>query len=161
MTEDILFDNIYIGHSVEDAKKFAAESFEIKKPLEVAESKTAVDDEEEQKLTFREDPVGFIRTHVVSFMEAARENPVGAIKAHPQTGAALVVGLFTLFGMLGALVGIIGGAQKPVVTKVRSENLIVHNRVLICFSVNQKDGDTVIGEGRGRSCFLCHRLEEG
>jgi len=160
MTEDILFDNIYIGHSVEDAKKFAAETFEIKKPLEVAESKTAVDDEEEQKLTFKEDPVGFLRTHVVAFMEAARENPVGAVKAHPQTGAALAVGLFTLFGMLGALVGIIGGAQKPVVTKVRA-NLILRDWMLIFLSVDQKDGDTVTGERRGRSCFLCHRFKEG
>ena len=33
MTEDILFDNLYVGHSVEDAKKLAAETFEVKKPL--------------------------------------------------------------------------------------------------------------------------------
>jgi U5 small nuclear ribonucleoprotein component len=29
MTEDILFDNLYVGRSVDDAKAFAAETFDI------------------------------------------------------------------------------------------------------------------------------------
>jgi hypothetical protein len=118
MTEDILFDNIYVGHSLEDAKAFAAETFETKKPLEVASDKSVDDDAEDEKLSFKDDPISFIRSHVISFVQAAKEDPVAAIKAHPQTGAALAGALFTLFGMLGALVGIIGGAQKPVVTQV-------------------------------------------
>jgi hypothetical protein len=118
MTEDILFDNIYVGHSLEDAKTLAAETFEIKKPLEVASDKPVDDDVEEEKLSFKDDPIGFIRTHVISFVQAAKEDPLAAIKTHPQTGAALAGAIFTLFGMLGALIGIIGGAQKPVVTKV-------------------------------------------
>lgn len=119
MTEDILFDNIYVGHSAEDAKKLATETFEIKKPLEVAANKPLADDEEEEKISFRDDPVGFIRSRVLVFIEAARTDPLQAFKSQPETGAALVFALFTLFGMLGALVNIIGGAQKPVVTKVR------------------------------------------
>ena len=118
MTEDILFDNIYVGHSTEDAKKLATETFEIKKPLEVAADKPLVDDEEEEKISFKEDPVGFIRNRVLVFIEAARANPLQAFKAQPETGAVLVFALFTLLGMFGALVNIIGGAQKPVVTKV-------------------------------------------
>jgi hypothetical protein len=118
MTEDILFDNIYVGHSVEDAKTLATETFEFKKPLEVASDKSVDDDVEEEKLSFKEDPISFIRTRVISFVQAAKEDPVAAIKTHPQTGAALAGAFFTLFGMLGALVGIIGGAQKPVVTQV-------------------------------------------
>jgi len=119
MTEDILFDNIYIGHSAEDAKKLAAQTFEVKKPLEVAADKPPVTEEDdEEKISFKDDPVSFIRTRVISFIEAAKENPVEAIKSQPETGAALVAALFSLFGMLGALVSIIGGAQKPVVTKV-------------------------------------------
>jgi hypothetical protein len=117
MTEDILFDNIYVGHSLEDAKALAAETFEVKKPLEVAADKSVDDDVEEEKLSFKDDPVTFIRSRVVSFVQAAKEDPVAAIKANPRTGAALAGAFFALFGMLGALVGIIGGAQKPVVTK--------------------------------------------
>jgi len=117
MTEDILFDNIYVGHSAEDAKKLAAETFEIKKPPEVANDKPAADDEEEEKISFKDDPVSFIRSRVLTFIEAAKANPLEAFKSQPETGAALVFALFTLFGMFGALVNIIGGAQKPVVTK--------------------------------------------
>jgi len=120
MTEDILFDNIYVGHSIDDAKKLAAETFEIKKPLEVAQDKPVTVDEDEDEITFKADPVSFIRTRVISFIEAAKIDPLAAFKDQPETGAALAGALFTLFGMLGALVSIIGGAQKPVVTKVRS-----------------------------------------
>jgi len=118
MTEDILFDNLYIGNSAEDAKKLAADTFEIKKPLEVAADKPAIpEDDEEEKISFKDDPISFIRTRVISFIEAAKLDPLEAFKTQPETGAALAGALFTLFGMLGALVSIIGGAQKPVVTK--------------------------------------------
>ena len=119
MTEDILFDNIYVGHSAEDAKNLATETFEIKKPLEVAADKTEADDEEEEKISFKDDPVSFIRTRVLDFIEAARISPTQAFKSQPETGAVLVFAFFTLLGMFSALVSIIGGAQKPVVTKVR------------------------------------------
>ncbi|KAF9056031.1 calnexin [Panaeolus papilionaceus] len=118
MTEDILFDNIYVGHSAEDAKALAAESFEVKKPLEVAADKpVVVEDEEEETASFKDDPIGFIRAHVISFVELAKIDPLEAFKTQPETGAALVGALFTLFGMLGAAANIIGGSQKPVVTK--------------------------------------------
>lgn len=143
MTEDILFDNIYIGHSVEDGKKLAAETFEIKKPLEVAVNKPEDDDDLDEKPTFKEDPIGFIRSHVISFVDAAREDPIGAFKAQPQTGAALAGALLTLFGMLGALIGIIGGSQKPVVTKVGSENSLQYEFNCSFFSVYQKVRDSI------------------
>lgn len=118
MTEDILFDNIYVGHSAEDAKKLAAETFEIKKPLELAADKPLAEDEEEEKMSFKDDPVAFIRNRVLVFIEAARADPLQALRSQPETGAALIFALFTLLGMFSALVNIIGGAQKPVVTKV-------------------------------------------
>lgn len=132
MTEDILFDNIYVGHSAEDAKKLAAETFEIKKPLEVANDKPAADDEEEEKISFKDDPVSFIRSRVLAFIEAAKANPLEAFKSQPETGAALVFALFTLFGMFGALVNIIGGAQKPVVTKVGLFYFILILELIFC-----------------------------
>ncbi|TFK42020.1 Calreticulin family-domain-containing protein [Crucibulum laeve] len=118
MTEDILFDNLYIGHSVEDAKKFATETFEVKKPLEAAADKPAGSDEEdEDAVSFKEDPIAFLREKVLNFVEAAKEDPVQAFKDQPKVGGGLIGALFTLFGMLGALFGLVGGAQKPVVTK--------------------------------------------
>jgi hypothetical protein len=119
MTEDILFDNIYVGHSVDDAKAFAAETFDIKKPLESAADKSATPDEEDVETpSFKEDPIAFIRQRVLDFIDVAKLDPLTAFKTQPETGAALAAALFTLFGMLGALLGLVGGSQKPIITKV-------------------------------------------
>jgi len=121
MTEDILFSNIYIGHSVEDAKAFAAETFDVKKPLETAAEKAATPDVEEEDSTttssFKEDPISFIREKVLAFIEAAKLDPVSAFKTQPETGAALAAALFTFLGMIGALFGLVGGSQPTAVTK--------------------------------------------
>src|ERR1700760_1497914 len=110
MTEDILFNNIYIGHSIDDAVKLANETFSIKKPLETKVEKPLAEDEEDIEVPpFKEDPVGFIRQKALNFVEAAKENPVEAFKSHPETGAVLAGVFLTLFGMIGAFLGIIGG----------------------------------------------------
>ncbi|ESK96243.1 calnexin [Moniliophthora roreri MCA 2997] len=115
MTEDILFDNIYIGHSVDDAKALATETFDIKKPLESSASKsTTDDDDEEDEVSWKEDPITFIRQKVFSFIDLAKLDPVLAFKTHPETGAALATALLTVFGMLGAVTGLVGGSSKPV-----------------------------------------------
>ncbi|KAJ7665380.1 Calreticulin family-domain-containing protein [Mycena polygramma] len=115
MTEDILFDNIYIGHSPEDAKAFAAETFDIKKPLESAAAKPDVDDDDEDdNVSFKEDPIAFIRQKVFTFVDLAKLDPLLAFKTHPETGVALAGALLTLFGMIGALFGLVGAGQKPI-----------------------------------------------
>jgi len=116
MTENILFDNIYVGHSVEDAKTFAVETYDVKKPLEEAADKVAKveDDEETEEKTFKEDPIGYLRQKALTFIELATIDPVLAFKTYPETGIALGGALLTLFGMLGALFGLVGGSQKPV-----------------------------------------------
>jgi len=115
MTEDILFDNIYIGHSVEDAKAFAAETFEVKKPLESTAAKVAEqDDEDVEAVSFKDDPVAFIRQKIFTFVDLVQVDPILALKTHPETGLALTGVVFTLFGMIGALFGLIGAQQKPV-----------------------------------------------
>ena len=119
MTEDILFDNIYVGNSVEEAKALADETYFVKKALEEEAKKAAVvdEDEPETSVDFKEDPVTYIRQKIYNFMEAAKVDPIFAFKAHPETGAGIVLILITFLGMLGALFGLIGGAQKPI-TKV-------------------------------------------
>jgi hypothetical protein len=119
MTEDILFDNIYVGHSLEDAHTLAQETYAIKKGVEATLSKSEEpEDEEEEKVSFQENPAAFIRQKALTFIEAAKADPVAALKAQPETAAALIGALLTFFGMIGALFGLIGGAQKPI-TKVR------------------------------------------
>ncbi|KAF8588316.1 Calreticulin-domain-containing protein [Ramaria rubella] len=115
MTEDILFGNIYVGHSVADAKKLASETFDVKHALEtVKKEKDDVSFDDEKTVDWKEDPVAFIREKVFSFVELAKIDPVLAFKSKPETGAALTGALLTLFGMLGAVFGLIGAQQKPV-----------------------------------------------
>ena len=84
MTEDILFDNIYVGHSVEDANALADETWEIKHKLEAEAKKAATDDDDEldvpSEVSFKDDPVEFIRQKVFEFIDTAKEDPVFAFK---------------------------------------------------------------------------------
>lgn len=116
MTEDILFSNIYIGHSLEDAKALAAETFDVKKRLEAAEKKAAEDHEAtEGQIVFKEDPVAFIREKVFEFIELARLDPLYAAKSRPETAAGLALATVTFFGMLAVFVtSLFGGQSKPV-----------------------------------------------
>lgn len=123
MTEDILFDNIYVGHSPADAKALAKESFHVKSAIEKAikAENEKVDDEtspDGAEVSLLANPTEFIRKKVFTFLDIAKDDPMTAIKAMPETAGALATVLLTLFGMLGALFGLIGGAQKPI-AKVR------------------------------------------
>ncbi|KAH9982276.1 Calreticulin family-domain-containing protein [Lactifluus volemus] len=116
MTEDILFDNIYVGHSIDDAKALAAETFDFKHSLEKAAEDAGFpdDDEDLEGPSFAKNPVEFLRSKALKFIALARTDPVTAFKTHPETGAALVGALLTFFGMLGALFGLVGSQQKTV-----------------------------------------------
>merc|ERR1712144_200674 len=78
MQNDILFDNIYIGHSVADAEKFADETFNEKHPIEqlieIAE-KPKVDETKPPRspsdLVFTEDPIHYIKEKLDLFFTIA------------------------------------------------------------------------------------------
>ncbi|TYJ56812.1 hypothetical protein B9479_002422 [Cryptococcus floricola] len=111
MTEDILFDNLYIGHDVDQAKKFAAETFHVKKPLEkAAEGSTEDDDDEPETL------VDQVRLKIYEFINLAGYDVVAAVKQLPEVAAGLAAAAFTLIGMLLALFGLIGSAPTKVKT---------------------------------------------
>jgi len=116
MTEDILFNNIYVGHSVDDAKALAAETYDVKKLIESALSakKDVVDDSDYYIPSFVEDPVSHVRGKFAQFFDAAQEDPVSAITTYWDTSLVLAGSVFTLFGMLGVVFGLVGSQQKPV-----------------------------------------------
>ncbi|KAI0718917.1 Calreticulin family-domain-containing protein [Cerioporus squamosus] len=122
MTEDILFDNIYVGHSVEDARKLAEETYFVKKKLEDIRTKAEEkeDDIEDEVVDFKAEPVEFIRRKVFKFIELAKIDPLLAFKTHPETGAGLTLSVVTLFGMLGVLFGFVGAQQKPITKSPKS-----------------------------------------
>lgn len=134
MTEDIMFDNIYIGQSPEDAKALAAETFRTKETVEKAkkeaeEAKKAKEKGDAAKAaaesggdTFmgmlarlKEDPIGYAREQALDFIEDVQlSGPVEAFKAKPQVGGTLLAILLTLIGSLAAIGGFIGSPAQPV-----------------------------------------------
>lgn len=113
MTEDILFDNIFIGHSIVDAERFGNETWVVKHEIEAAATEKMLELEEPEAPLFNEDPVGFVRAKVGVFLDDAREDVVNAVKTHPATAAGLGGVVFVLFSLLGVLAGLVGASQKP------------------------------------------------
>lgn len=104
MQNDILFDNIYIGHSVEDAEKFKAETWDIKHKIETAEeeaSKPKFDDtpKSPMDLNFMEDPVKYVREKLDLFITIAKGDPVQAIKFMPEVAGAIGTALSLVLGL--------------------------------------------------------------
>ncbi|KAJ5169764.1 uncharacterized protein N7500_002547 [Penicillium coprophilum] len=100
MQNDILFDNIYVGHSVEDAEKLRKETFDVKFPIEEAEEEATKPkpeaNEEGTTATFKEDPVSFVRQKVSHFVELAKEDPIYAAKTLPEVAGGLGALLLTM-----------------------------------------------------------------
>ncbi|KAJ5679568.1 Calnexin [Penicillium macrosclerotiorum] len=113
MQSDILFDNIYIGHSVEDAEQLRKETFDVKFPIEEAEEEATKPKPEKPEpgttVTFKEDPVTFVRQKIDFFINLAKEDPVNAVKSAPEVaGGLLVIVLTSILIIVGAI-----GASSP------------------------------------------------
>lgn len=116
MQKDILFDNIYIGHSIEDAEKIQKETFDIKKKSEQALDTTPepVKHEDEERETYaniKEEPLKYIRQRLEIFFAIAKRDPVTAFRLHPDVAGSLFVVVGTLFALL---FGLFSSAPKPV-----------------------------------------------
>ncbi|KAM0755252.1 Calreticulin-domain-containing protein [Meredithblackwellia eburnea MCA 4105] len=119
MTEDILFDNIYIGTSESDASLFASETFSIKKPLEDAlEEKdkpvvppTTGADATEPDL--RTAPIAWAKYKVQEFLDVALVDPVEAVKSRPQVAAGLVAAVVAGLGFVGLVFSLILPSSTP------------------------------------------------
>lgn len=118
MQADVSFDNIYIGHSVDDAKKLADETFFVKFPvekaLEQAEKPKDTKPKSPSDLKFLDDPVTYVKEKLDLFLTIAAKDPVEAIKFVPEVPTAiggLLVTVIALFGILGS------GASAPAPVK--------------------------------------------
>ena len=105
MNEDILFDNIYVGHSEEDAAALAAETFEVKRQIEEALETAAIPEapvvSTGEEPDYAANPLAWAQYKVQEFINIAVVDPVGAFKALPYTGAASGAVFATLIGMIG------------------------------------------------------------
>ncbi|KAK5990649.1 Calnexin-like protein [Cladobotryum mycophilum] len=125
MQNDILFDNIYIGHSVEDASKLAEETFHKKLPVEKALSeaeKPKVEEDDVIKspsdLKFLDDPVHYVKEKVDLFLTIAQRDPVEAIKFVPEVAGGIAAVFVTLIAIIASLVSL--GSSTPAPKKPAS-----------------------------------------
>lgn len=118
MQNNILFDNIYIGHSVEDAAKLAEETFAEKHPqeqlLELADKPKPEDKPKSPlDLSFTEDPVTYVKEKLDLFLTIAKNDPVQAIKFVPEVPTAIGGLIVTIAALIGVF-AFGGSAPAPV-----------------------------------------------
>ena len=122
MQSDILFDNIYIGHSVEDAKKLQAETYDIKHAIEEAEEEASKPPPAKESpkspmdLKFMDDPVHYVREKVDLFWAIAKNDPVEAVKALPEVAGGIGALAVTVIALIVGVVGL-SAAPPPKVQK--------------------------------------------
>ncbi|KAG6010655.1 hypothetical protein E4U21_005153 [Claviceps maximensis] len=124
MQSDILFDNIYIGHSIEDAEKLAAESFKLKHPVEAALAEADKPKEDDtpkspSDLKFLDDPVTYIKEKTGLFLAIAKNDPVEAVKFVPEVAGGFAAIVVTFVALIVALIGL-GGSAPPAVKETAS-----------------------------------------
>jgi calnexin len=125
MQNNILFDNIYVGHSVEDAKKFADETFFKKHPVEKAledADKPKVEDapKSPSDLKFLDDPKTYIQEKLDLFLTIAKRDPLEAIRFVPEIAGGLAAIFVTVVALIFGLVGL-GSSPAPAAKKVAAD----------------------------------------
>jgi calnexin len=123
MQSDILFDNIYIGHSIEDAKTLQEQTFDIKRPIEIEEEKLSAPPPPKDSpkspldLVFMEDPVRYVHEKVDLFIAIARNNPMEAIKFVPEVAGGIGALLVTLIALVVGIISMSSSTPPPQVKK--------------------------------------------
>lgn len=123
MQNDILFDNIYIGHSVADAAALQKETFDVKVKVEKAEEEATKPKKEDQPkkdpkspmdLVFMDDPVFYVREKLDLFLTIAKRDPIQAVQFVPEIAGGLAVLTVTVIALL---IGLIGGGAAAAPSK--------------------------------------------
>jgi calnexin len=125
MQKDILFDNIYIGHSAAEADKLKEGTYDIKRPIEEKEESIATPapskEEESAPGSFKEDPVAYVKSKVALFVAIAQINPVEAAKTVPEVAAGAVVLIISVMALAGTLLGSPDAAVKAKDAKAKAK----------------------------------------
>lgn len=122
MQNDILFDNIYIGHSIEDADKLKVETYDIKRPIEDAEDeafkpKSSDPPKSPSDLKFLDDPVLYVREKAELFLAIAKDSPIEAIKFVPEVAGGAAILAITIIAIVIGSLGSKGTTPPPQVKK--------------------------------------------
>lgn len=128
MQKDILFDNIYIGHSVEDAQRIRRETFDIKKAAEKREQDASLPLEDDVKspmdLSFTKDPYRYVKERTELFVDLFKRDPVQAMKFMPEIAGGMTALVMTAVALLFGLISMssTGSAAPPSAVTVSGDN---------------------------------------
>ena len=160
MQSDILFDNIYIGHSVEDAEKLKVETYDVKHAIEVAEEEaskpppTKEPPKSPMDLKFMDDPVHYVREKVDLFWAIAKNDPVEAIKALPEVAGGIGALAVTVIALIIGIVGVSGGAPPKVqkaAEKVKQSAMDTKDQVVDAASTATSNAQAEVNKRSTRS----------
>lgn len=126
MQSDILFDNIYIGHSVEDAEKLKTETFDVKVAIEKAEEDAAKPKpkstpDSPMDLKFMDDPIHYIREKLDLFWALAQKDPLTAVKTLPEVAGGIGAVAVTIIALIIGVFSMAGGSPPPQVKKAAEQ----------------------------------------
>jgi calnexin len=118
MQNNILFDNIYIGHSVEDAAALRKETWDLKRPAEEAEeaaTKPKLDEKPKSPmdLSFKDDPVKYVKEKLDLFITIAKKDPMEAIRFLPEVAGGIGVVVVTVLALLVGAIGFSSSSAAP------------------------------------------------
>lgn len=118
MQKDILFDNIYIGHSVEDAAALREETWDIKRPVETAEDaalRPKLDEKNKSpmNLSFKDEPLKYVKEKLELFVTIAKRDPMEAVRFLPEVVGAIGISVVALLAILVAALGIGKSSATP------------------------------------------------
>jgi calnexin len=119
MQNNILFDNIYIGHSVEDAETLKKATYDVKVEVEKEEEKKDFPHPQPEKKTpkspmdldFMEDPVLYIKEKLALFIDLASRDPVQAVKFLPDVAGGIAAVVITVLALLAGIVSLATGSS--------------------------------------------------
>jgi calnexin len=122
MQSGILFDNVYLGHSEDDAKQLADETWAIKHAIEKAmlEAETVQDLEDDKNndpvddedVTLAKQPVKFIRQQVNKFILMSKEDVLEAVFEMPYVAAGLLGAVLMLLAAVFSVLGLVSGGSS-------------------------------------------------
>ncbi|KTW26918.1 calnexin [Pneumocystis jirovecii RU7] len=107
MQSDILFDNIYIGHSVAEAEKFAKATFELKYKSETFQEKKDTAETQSPTLTPDVSYFDILAKKFFIFVDLLVKDPISAFKTMPGTASTVATIFLTLIAILYGVVSLV------------------------------------------------------
>jgi len=117
MQNQIMFDNIYIGHSEADAEEFANQTWAVKNKIEMIEYEKNSDKEKEEMLKGNEE--GF-KEKLGAFIEEFKKDPINTFKKNPIYGTiACVIVTFPFLSLL-----LVGRPKRKSLEELKKEEKV-------------------------------------